>query len=242
MSSEPAEKRVPDSRLYRCRNCGELAAVCRSCDRGQIYCGPDCSAAARRARVRDSRRRYRKSERGRAASRRRQAKHRAQASGSGKDVATKDMVTRETTRDREPGSLDRAAGTGTCGRVPAPPRRLPKRGAVRESGASRRDVRKATDLATCCSLCHRRTSGYLRNQFLPPAGPRPARGWLDHGPAAPSRTSSLRSARGAPGPSLGPRCEARTGRGDAACPPGAGQAGSSQEISCDQLPPGRLGL
>jgi hypothetical protein len=37
------------ARLFNCARCGRQVAICRHCDRGNRYCGPDCAQAARRA-------------------------------------------------------------------------------------------------------------------------------------------------------------------------------------------------
>jgi len=57
----------PTGRLYVCARCRAQVIVCRRCDRGQIYCGRDCSLASRRASQREAGRRYQRSRRGRSA-------------------------------------------------------------------------------------------------------------------------------------------------------------------------------
>lgn len=52
-------------RLARCRRCQVLFALCRHCDRGQVYCGPGCSVPARTECLRRARRRHRQSPEGR---------------------------------------------------------------------------------------------------------------------------------------------------------------------------------
>lgn len=52
-------------RLFLCARCRAQVVVCRRCDRGQIYCGGDCSQASRRARLREAGQRYQLSRRGR---------------------------------------------------------------------------------------------------------------------------------------------------------------------------------
>jgi len=52
-------------RLYLCLHCRQQVLVCRRCDRGQVYCGYDCSQEVRRSRQRGARSRYQASERGR---------------------------------------------------------------------------------------------------------------------------------------------------------------------------------
>src|SRR6266581_7476730 len=56
-------------RLAFCSRCWTRFAVCRACDRCQVYCGRRCSEQARLEDLREIRRRYRRTERGRAAHR-----------------------------------------------------------------------------------------------------------------------------------------------------------------------------
>ena len=62
--------------LIVCLRCGKRFEIGRSCFRGQIYCGPECSKAARRERVREAGRRYQAGEQGRAAHAERQRRYR----------------------------------------------------------------------------------------------------------------------------------------------------------------------
>lgn len=39
-------------RLFRCAGCGRLTIICNHCDRGNIYCSPECSQKARRCKQR----------------------------------------------------------------------------------------------------------------------------------------------------------------------------------------------
>lgn len=57
------EARTP--RFFLCLRCRCQVVMCRRCDRGQVYCGSDCSGAARREKQREARRRYQATERGR---------------------------------------------------------------------------------------------------------------------------------------------------------------------------------
>ena len=50
--------------------------ICRSCDRGQVYCSGACSARSRTERRREARARYRRTEKGRETGRRRQRRYR----------------------------------------------------------------------------------------------------------------------------------------------------------------------
>ena len=52
-------------RLFLCNHCRQQVVICRRCDRGQVYCGPDCALEVRRRNQRDARRRYQTTERGR---------------------------------------------------------------------------------------------------------------------------------------------------------------------------------
>lgn len=56
---------MPDHRLEICALCGALFSICRSCDRGQMYCGLGCRRAARRRTARSAHRRHRRSPEGR---------------------------------------------------------------------------------------------------------------------------------------------------------------------------------
>ncbi len=55
----------PTARLARCPGCLEPFSICKSCDRGHVYCGPRCSAEARSLSLRRARRRHRQSPEGR---------------------------------------------------------------------------------------------------------------------------------------------------------------------------------
>lgn len=50
-------------RFFLCGRCRSQVTICRSCDRGQRYCGQDCARAARRESVREAERRYQRSRR-----------------------------------------------------------------------------------------------------------------------------------------------------------------------------------
>lgn len=64
-------------RVYSCARCHERVRICQSCDRGQAYCSPECSAAMRRERQRQAARRYRATVDGRQRNAERQRRHRA---------------------------------------------------------------------------------------------------------------------------------------------------------------------
>ena len=64
------------ARLFNCARCDRQVAICRHCDRGQRYCGPDCAQAARRASRRAAGARYQRSRPGRMNHARRQGRYR----------------------------------------------------------------------------------------------------------------------------------------------------------------------
>lgn len=68
-------------RSFICKRCRRLASICRSCDRGQRYCGPDCAKSARLQAQREANRRYQASQNGREAHRARQARYRERQRG-----------------------------------------------------------------------------------------------------------------------------------------------------------------
>ena len=55
----------PSARLYHCLRCHCQVIVCRSCDRGHVYCTQGCAEQARSDSRRRSARRYQNSRRGR---------------------------------------------------------------------------------------------------------------------------------------------------------------------------------
>jgi hypothetical protein len=58
-------KRSGSCRLLLCPRCRSQVVLCRTCDRGQTYCGRECSLDARRRNQREARSRYQASDRGR---------------------------------------------------------------------------------------------------------------------------------------------------------------------------------
>ena len=63
-------------RMFDCPRCKKRVFICRCCDRGHVYCSPECSRAARRASLRRAGERYRKTLRGRLNHARRQERYR----------------------------------------------------------------------------------------------------------------------------------------------------------------------
>lgn len=69
---------MPDTaRLFNCARCGRQVAICRHCDRGNIYCGAGCARAARQASTRAAGARYQRGRPGRFAHAQRQRRYRA---------------------------------------------------------------------------------------------------------------------------------------------------------------------
>jgi Na+-translocating ferredoxin:NAD+ oxidoreductase RnfC subunit len=64
-STSMHEDSAETSRLFYCARCGSLVRLCRSCNRGQRYCSKACSQAARIELLRETRRRYQQTARGR---------------------------------------------------------------------------------------------------------------------------------------------------------------------------------
>jgi len=65
------------ARLYLCARCRRQRVICRTCDRGQRYCGADCAQAARSATQRAAGVRYQDSRAGRFTHAARQRRYRA---------------------------------------------------------------------------------------------------------------------------------------------------------------------
>lgn len=77
MSRAPlGSRRCSASRRFRCAWCEKRCGICRSCDRGQKYCGPDCRREARLAAQREASRCYQSTEIGRAHHAERSARYR----------------------------------------------------------------------------------------------------------------------------------------------------------------------
>jgi len=55
----------PDVRLFNCALCRKQTRICSCCDRGNIYCSPGCSKAARKCAQHSAGKRYQNSRQGR---------------------------------------------------------------------------------------------------------------------------------------------------------------------------------
>lgn len=76
------------ARRRLCARCHVPFLICSHCDRGQRYCGPVCSRAARRSSVRAAGRRYQDSRRGRHTHAARQRRYRERHRGSPPEKVT----------------------------------------------------------------------------------------------------------------------------------------------------------
>lgn len=83
VSIRDTEKLRDSNRMTTCASvaCQRLFAVCRRCDGGRRYCGPECAKQARLMRQREASRVYQSTERGRLAHAARQARYRARSQG-----------------------------------------------------------------------------------------------------------------------------------------------------------------
>lgn len=64
------------ARFYLCARCRSQTFVCRTCDRGQLYCASGCAAASRSQSQREARQRYSKTRRARTLNAERQHRYR----------------------------------------------------------------------------------------------------------------------------------------------------------------------
>ena len=72
-------------RLFSCDRCGDLVEICRPCDRGNRYCGPECSAKSRAETKRRASKRYQETPAGRENHRQRQTRYLIRRSNSTSD-------------------------------------------------------------------------------------------------------------------------------------------------------------
>ena len=64
-------------RLFRCAGCSRLTIICNHCDRGNIYCSPECSQKTRRCKQRAANKRCQGSRAGRKKHAERSSRYRA---------------------------------------------------------------------------------------------------------------------------------------------------------------------
>ena len=96
-------------RMFLCARCRSHTLICRSCDRGQVYCMGTCARDARGERQREARRRYQATPRGRSMHAERSRRHRARVGR---------VTDHGPAGERE---MDRLAGFEVPGALNAPP-------------------------------------------------------------------------------------------------------------------------
>jgi hypothetical protein len=89
-------------RRFSCARCGLPVLICGGCDRGNIYCGPLCSALSRFASLKEAGRRYQATFKGAMHHAKRQQKYRAR---QGKNNAVMNKVTHQTSPELTPSDL-----------------------------------------------------------------------------------------------------------------------------------------
>lgn len=133
----------PSARLFLCARCRVQIVICRSCDRGQLYCGETCSQIRRTEQQRQANARYAKTRAGRQNNAKRQALSRARKRD--KETSIPKIVT-------DHGSAP-CQVTDTLVRYPM-------------SSAHKPLKQQPTD--RCCNFCSQCCDLLLRSDFLPP--------------------------------------------------------------------------
>ena len=115
------------ARLFNCARCCCQVVICSHCDRGNIYCGKQCSQRARHQSRREAGRRYQRTRRGRFAHAERQRRYRQRRrakvthQGSRPEVADETLPAESRTSARRVESPPAVPGNGLrchlCGRV-----------------------------------------------------------------------------------------------------------------------------
>ena len=124
------------ARLFTCARCRCQVVICSRCDRGNIYCGPQCSHEARRASVNAAGRRYQGTRRGRHTHAARQRRYRSR----------REKVTHQGSPCPAPSASLATDSEGSVG-WSAP-------------------VVKEEDACFRCSFCGGRCSAFVRQDFL----------------------------------------------------------------------------
>ncbi len=127
------------ARLFNCARCHRQVTICRSCDRGNMYCGGACSREARKESLRRSSASYQSSHRDLTANARRQKRFRQRQ----REKVTHQGSTPDTPDNRLPVETDEHPVCHSVGKAPL------------EAGIY-------------CHFCHRTCDPFLRNRFLRP--------------------------------------------------------------------------
>jgi hypothetical protein len=149
-------------RLFLCGRCRRQVVICRRCDRGQVYCGPECALEVRRRNQREARRRYQATDRGRRMHVDRSREYRARGRGvtdQGLLPGRQPETGRAAAKAAQPPAMIAAGRMSACCRCGNPvsdkvrlspvrrPRRLPAKALIAFSGIDTRRL---------CADSHRR--------------------------------------------------------------------------------------
>ncbi len=143
------------ARLFVCARCRMQVVLCSRCDRGQRYCGPTCSRAARRDSQRAAGARYQRSRAGRMAhaerSRRWRERHLAHHQVRDDDAAAGDD-----------GGINFVTHQGSA----APPVNAPLPLAEQAGGGASEEIDASTPPTTHCRRCATALAPWVRQGFL----------------------------------------------------------------------------
>ena len=90
---------VPETlRVFACARCKSQVLICSSCDRGNIYCSPECSKARRQKTFRDASKRYQASAQGARNHAKRQRHYRERSQKVTHQGSSKQKITAKSSR------------------------------------------------------------------------------------------------------------------------------------------------
>lgn len=134
---------LPSARFFLCARCREQVVICRSCDRGQLYCSKTCSHSSRLEQQRQANIRYAKTRAGQLNNAKRQAHQRARVREQ--EACVEEIVTDQgSAPDEVPDTL------------------------VRHPVSSGRKPLKQQPTDMHCNFCSQHCDPLLRSDFLPP--------------------------------------------------------------------------
>ena len=131
---------LPSARLFNCARCHAQCCICSHCDRGNIYCSPECSQKSRQESLKKAARRYQNSFKGRQNNAERQRRYREEDS---KEVSEK-KVTHQGSKPLLLYDL------------------LPK-----ALNKEKKSLSECTDHEIHCDFCGVCCSNFIRSDFLP---------------------------------------------------------------------------
>jgi len=150
-------------RRFYCARCHSVVVLCRRCDRGQRYCGPQCSTEARCESLRRAARRYRQTVKGRQANAERQRRFRTRRAADVTHQGRALKASRVSPRD-EPGAHRRE----TPSMAVSGPTQL-------RSDHVRRAPSSAAEAEQRCTCCQQLCGRFTRWEFLSELRPRRGR-------------------------------------------------------------------